>query len=101
VSDEEEYFRKLDQEAKAKLKARLESEQATADRAARRALHHGFCGKCGGTLAPHPFRGVEIDVCDDCGSVLLDPGELNTLAGKDGGADIFSSFFSMFGSRKR
>ena len=101
MSDEEEYFRKLDREAKAKLKARMESEHVVAEREARRALHRGWCGKCGGRMSPHPFRGVEIDVCDDCGSVLLDPGELQTLAGKDGGADIFASFFSMFGSRKR
>ena len=51
-------------------------------------------------MRPHPFRGVEIDVCDDCRSVLLDPGELQTLAGKDD-SDIFSSFFSMFGGRRK
>ena len=101
MSDEEDYFRKLDQEAKAKLKARMDSEHAVAEREARRAMHRGYCGKCGGRMSQHPFRGVEIDVCDDCGSVLLDPGELQTLAGKDGGADIFSSFFSMFGTRKK
>jgi hypothetical protein len=99
VSDEDDYFRKLDQEAKARLRARLDAEHAASDRAALKALHHGHCGKCGGHLSPRAFRGVEIDVCDDCGSVLLDPGELQQLAGKDDSA-VFSSLFSMFGSRK-
>jgi hypothetical protein len=100
VSDEDDYFRKLDQEAKARLKARLDEDQAVQDHAARLALHRGRCGKCGGVMQPRAFRGVEIDVCEECGSVLLDPGELQQLAGKDDSA-VFSSFFSMFGSRKR
>ena len=100
MSDEDDYFRKLDQEAKARLKARLDADTAVQDQQARVELHRGHCGKCGGHMTPRAFRGVEIDVCDDCGSVLLDPGELQQLAGKDDSA-VFSSFFSMFGSRKR
>jgi hypothetical protein len=99
VSDEDEYFHKLDQEAKARLKARLDEEHAVQDHAARVALHRGRCGKCGGVMKARPFRGVEIDVCEECGSVLLDPGELQQLAGKDDSA-VFSSFFSMFGTRR-
>jgi hypothetical protein len=99
VADEDEYFRKLDQEAKAKLKAKLDEQQVEAARAQRRVLHHKKCGKCGGDMATQVFRGIEIEVCADCGAVLLDPGELQTLAGQDSTA-VFSSFFSMFGGKR-
>src|SRR5688572_13894758 len=96
VADEDEYFRKLDEEAKAKMKAKLDAEQAESDRSQRRTLHFKKCGKCGGDMATQVFRGIEIEVCPDCGAVLLDPGELQTLAGQDS-TQVFSSFFSMFG----
>jgi hypothetical protein len=99
VADEEDYFRKLDQEAKAKIKAKLETEQADQARQQRRELHRNKCGKCGGDMVTQVFRGIEIDVCGDCTSVLLDPGELEQLAGKDS-TDTFASFFSMFGAKK-
>ena len=100
-TDEEEYFRKLDQEAKAKLKAKLDQQHAEAERAARRELHFLKCGKCGNDMSTKVFRGIEIEVCSECGSVLLDPGELEELAGRDT-TDVFTSFFGMFGGgRKR
>lgn len=99
MADEDDYFRKIDQEAKAKLKAKLDEQQADVARAERRALHHLKCGKCGGDMLTQVFRGLEIDVCADCGAVLLDPGELQTLAGQDNTATL-SSFFTMFGSKK-
>ncbi|MEQ1503174.1 MAG: zf-TFIIB domain-containing protein [Myxococcota bacterium] len=100
MADEEDYFRKLDQEAKAKLKAKLDADTAEADKAARRSLHLLKCGKCGGQMKTQVFRGLEIEVCEDCSAVLLDPGELQTLAGADQTA-TFSSFFSMFGSKPK
>lgn len=99
MADEDEYFRKLDQEAKAKLKARLDAEQVVADRETRKALHYFKCGKCGGDMKTEPFRGLPIEVCTECHAVLLDPDELQTLAGPDNTA-VFSSFFSMFGGRR-
>ena len=65
------------------------------ERAERKALHAMRCGKCGGLLKPRPFRGIEIDVCEDCGVVLLDPGELEILAGKDE-TGVISSLASLF-----
>ena len=99
MADEEEYFRKIDEENKVKLRERLVAEQAIADREARRALHFFKCGKCGGNMTTEAFRGLAIEVCGDCGAVLLDAGELQTLAGTDS-TDVFSSFFSMFGGRR-
>jgi len=96
VSDEEDYFRKIDQEAKGKLKAKLETQRAEADLAARKDLHFMKCGKCGGAMVTEVFRGIEIEVCSGCNAVLLDPGELEQLAGEDSSM-LFKSFFSMFG----
>ncbi len=99
MSDEDDYFRKLDLEAKEKLRRKLAAEQATTERQQLAMLHHMRCGKCGGQMRTHHFRGIEIETCDDCSAVLLDPGELESLAGKDS-TDVFSSFFTMFGARK-
>lgn len=100
MSDEDDYFRKLDQENKAKLKAKLDAEHTQADRAASMALHFMKCGKCGSDMSTQVFRGIEIEVCASCGAVLLDPGELEELAGADN-TDVFSSFFSMFGGGRK
>lgn len=93
---EEEYFLRLDLEKKAQLAREVAAEKATQERAEAKALHHQRCGKCGGVLKPTGFRGVEIDVCEQCGAVLLDPGELEQLAGKDESGTIarLASLFS-------
>jgi ribosomal protein S27E len=100
VSDEEEYFKKRDMEAKAKLKAKLEAQKAEAEKAARKELHFMKCGKCGSEMMTQVFRGIEIERCGGCGAVLLDPGELEELAGEDQ-SDVISNFFSVFGGRGR
>lgn len=96
VDPEADYFRRLEIEQKQALAKQLEEERSRTEREEARRVHHLRCGKCGGQLKPHPFRGVEIDVCADCSAVLLDPGELEQLAGKDssgalaGLAELFS-----------
>ena len=80
---EAEYFARIDLEKKKALAEQVAADKARSDKAERKQAHWMRCGKCGGELAPQPFRGVTIDVCADCGSVLLDPGELEQLAGKD------------------
>lgn len=99
MSDENDYFKKLDSEAKAKMKAKLEEQRVEAEKAERKQLHWHKCGKCGGEMATELFRGIEIERCNDCGAVLLDPGELQELAGADESA-MFNSFFTMFGSKR-
>lgn len=93
---EEEYFARENREKQAKIAAELAIETAKAEREARKALHAGRCGRCGGAFVPQNFRGVEIDLCGDCGSVLLDPGELELLAGKDesGAVKSLAALFS-------
>ncbi len=47
-------------------------------------------------MAPKLFKGVEIDVCGDCGAVLLDPGELEQLAGEEShGLQNLAAFFGL------
>jgi len=98
VSDEEEYFKKRDMEAKAKLKAKLDAQKAEAEKAARKELHYLKCGKCGSDMLTQVFRGIEIERCQNCSSVLLDPGELEQLAGDDQ-SGMITSFFSVFGGK--
>jgi ribosomal protein S27AE len=80
---EEEHFAREDREKLAKLRAKQEAQAAAAALDERRALHRNKCGKCGGAMETRPHRGIEIEVCPDCGAVLLDPGELELLAGRD------------------
>ena len=94
-NSEEEYFARQDREKREALAAQLAAEQVVKEKADRKVLHFMRCGKCGGQLKPQPFRGIEIDVCADCGVVLLDPGELEVLAGKDE-TGVISSLASLF-----
>ena len=93
------YFAKLDQENKQKLAAQLGAEREQADLEALKLLHAGHCGRCGGRFVVEVFRGVEIDVCSACHSVLLDPGELEALSGPDQ-SGVVSALAQLFGARR-
>jgi len=100
VSDrnlEDEYFQRLNTEKKAQLKKEMDTNEATEARAAAKELHYHMCGKCGASMDSKVYRGVEIEQCPECGSVLLDPGELQQLAGEDN-SGVVSSFLSIFGA---
>jgi uncharacterized protein len=95
TTSEEEYFHKQAVEQLARLREIAAIDNAEAAAKAARELHFHKCGKCGADMATEIFKGVEIERCG-CGSVLLDPGELEQLAGKDE-----SGFFAdLFGSNK-
>jgi hypothetical protein len=98
VSQEEEYFKKIEAEQKAKLKAQQNADDDVASAASRRELHYHKCGKCGSDMNTETYRGIEIEICPSCNAVLLDPGELKQLAGEDNSAWV-SSFFSVFGGK--
>ena len=95
---EDEYFQRIEKEKKAALKAKLDAEAAEKAKAERKQRHFNKCGKCGADMDTKVFRGIEIEQCPECSAVLLDPGELEELAGKDNSATL-SSFFSMFGGK--
>lgn len=101
LNPEEEYFHREDMERLRKLREKADAEKAASDREALKALHAGRCGKCGGKLNARLFKGVEIDICPDCGAVLLDPGELETLVGEDrsSGVSWLTDFFSFSKNR--
>ena len=96
---DDDYFVRLEAEKIAKLKAKEEAEAEAQAKVERKELHHHKCGKCGGDMNTVTFRGVEIEVCPDCGAVLLDNGELETLAGQDNSGVLSDFFGSIFGSR--
>lgn len=98
IPHENEYFARLDQEKRDRLKTEQQRVQQDAERAARKAAHFHRCGKCGAEMETRVFRQVEIEVCPDCGAVLLDPGELETLASPEK-AGVLDGFFSMFKAR--
>ena len=95
TTSEEEYFHKQAVEQLARLREIAAIDNAEAAVKAARELHFHKCGKCGADMTAEIFKGVEIERCG-CGSVLLDPGELEQLAGKDE-----SGFFAdLFGTNK-
>jgi uncharacterized protein len=95
MSEENKYFEKLEAEKKARLAKDLRERRAADALAARKELHWLKCGKCGASMDTVIFRGVEIEICPDCGAVLLDQGELEELAGKDQ-SGIFNSLRDIF-----
>ena len=96
ATNEEEYFARIEAEKRARLAAILADEEAQASAEALKSLHHMHCGKCGHPMKTTHFKGVEIEVCTVCSAVLLDPGELEILAGKDR-ASVIANIASAFG----
>ena len=83
---ENEYFRRKEQEIIAKMKAKIEEDEA---------MRLGIkCPKCDGTLIEADFEKIKIDVCDKCSGVWLDPGELTQIITKDAEAGWFGKLFS-------
>ena len=78
---EEEYFRRKDQEAIEKLRAKMK----VAEEAKAAGLSSMKCPRCDGSLKESKFEEVMIDTCDKCGGVWLDSGELEQLIQKDKG----------------
>jgi len=82
-AQEEEYFSRIQREQLESIRLRQNDEAAANAYEERKRLHFNKCGRCGADMKPRLFQGVEIDVCPECGTVLLDPGELEQLAGED------------------
>ena len=76
---EEEYFRRRDQEAIEKLRAKLRA-AAEAKAAGTSSMK---CPRCDSTLRESKFEEIMIDTCDKCGGVWLDSGELEQLTAQE------------------
>ena len=72
---ENEYFHRREQELIAKMKAKIEDDDAK-----RLGIK---CPKCDGTLIEADFKDIKIDVCDRCTGVWLDAGELTQIVTKE------------------
>jgi hypothetical protein len=75
---EEEYFRRKDQEAIEKLRAKMK----VAEEAKAAGISSMQCPRCDGTLKESKVEEVSIDMCEKCGGVWLDSGELEQLTRK-------------------
>ena len=76
-AQEDDYFRKLDQE----LIVTLREKSATEIEQAIRTYTRMRCPKCGEPLTETPSRRVTIDACAGCGGIWLDKGEWEGLVG--------------------
>lgn len=77
--NEDEYFKKLDQELLKQQRAQREAEAADVARS----QFYMRCPKDGGALHERDMDGVKVDVCTTCNGVWLDAGELDTLRARD------------------
>jgi uncharacterized protein len=90
--NEDDYFKKLDQELLKAQRAQQEREAADSSRAS----FFMRCPKDGSQLTERDMNGVKVDVCTSCSGIWLDAGELEALRG--GGQSGMSQFFSnLFG----
>lgn len=95
---EDEYFARIDAEKRARLAAVQADQDATRHAQEMRDLHYMHCGKCGTRMFTTSFEEVEVEVCPGCGAVLLDPGELEQLAGEDR-SSVVDLIATLFGFR--
>ena len=76
-AQEDDYFRKVDQDLLVALREKSAEEIEQTIRTYTRMR----CPKCGEPLKPTPDRGVSIDACLRCGGIWLDKGEWEGLVG--------------------
>lgn len=82
---ENEYFRRKEQEVIEKMRSKLSSESA---------VDIGLeCPKCEGKLMESDYENIKIDVCDKCGGVWLDAGELAQVVEKNEGSGWLGRLF--------
>ncbi len=74
---ENEYFHRQEKELIAKMKAKLEAEQA------REVVAKCPAKGCECDMKEVDFENIKVDMCDKCGGVWLDGGELAQLMAKE------------------
>jgi hypothetical protein len=82
---ENEYFHRKEQELIAKMKAKLESENAEATSME--------CPRCDGKLVETDYENIKIDVCNKCTGTWFDAGELAQVVDKESNEGWFGRLF--------
>lgn len=76
---EDEYFARLEQEMKKKIKEQKSKRASKEERENLRRLHFMKCPKCGMDLMEIDFKGMKIDECSACRGIWLDAGEFDAM----------------------
>ena len=87
---EEDYFRRKEQEAIDRMRAKRAAEGGAAGLQ---------CPKCDGTLMEIDYDVVKIDRCEKCNGLWLDAGELEQLTRQEDGGGFMNRLLGSF-SRK-
>jgi uncharacterized protein len=81
-AQEDEYFVRKEKELIEKMKSKQQKE----DSQAVKEVCHMRCPKCGNSLKERSFQKILVDQCTGCGGIWLDPGELESVAGREQGS---------------
>ena len=94
--NEDDFFAREEAEKLHRLHSEKQKQLSQAEIDAQKQLHWMKCGKCGYDLQTVRWRNVDVDKCFRCGTILLDDGELEKLAGKEEEGQFMSSFLGLF-----
>lgn len=93
---EDEYFAREEALKLHKIHTDKVKELNAAELEERKKLHYMHCAKCGYDLETIKWRNVQVEKCFHCGAIVLDDGELETLAGEEHDKGFLSSVFELF-----
>lgn len=94
---EDEYFAKEEAEKLKRLALKRHNELEEHQKEELKKLHWLHCGYCGAKMDEIIFKGVAIHKCFQCGSVLLNDGELEKLSGTE--TSFFEGLAHLFGGK--
>ena len=94
TENEDEYFARIEQKMKQKIKEQKNQRTSEEERAKLRELHFMKCPKCGMDLIEIDFKGMKIDECSDCRGIWLDAGEFDAMAKMD--KPVLERFLNVF-----
>ena len=95
-TNEDEYFAREDAEKKRKLALDQHKKIAQDEREELKKLHYMHCPKCGMPLHTVRFHNIDIDRCFNCQGTWLDKGELDKVAGHEGGGSVMKAILNLF-----
>lgn len=96
---EDEYFAREEALKLHKLHANKVQTLQAAELEERKKLHWMHCPKCGYDLQTITWRNVSVEKCFHCGAIVLDDGELETLAGEEHDKGFLASVFELFSDK--